>query len=120
MICGFTARMTRSGLTSGKSEAAATAWASPLKLFEYMAAGKAIVAPDQANLREVLTHERDALLFAEGGMAAAITRLANDPVLRRELGAAARATVEQVPYTWDGNAARVVELAAGCRQGVPA
>ena len=27
---------------------------SPLKLFEYLALGRAIVAPDQANIREVL------------------------------------------------------------------
>ena len=29
-------------------------YASPLKIFEYMAAGRAIVAPDQANIREIL------------------------------------------------------------------
>ena len=39
------------------------AYASPLKLFEYMAAGKAIVAPDQPNIREVLTDGDTALLF---------------------------------------------------------
>jgi glycosyltransferase involved in cell wall biosynthesis len=38
-------------------------YASPLKLFEYMALGKAIIAPDRANIREILTHGRDALLF---------------------------------------------------------
>ena len=41
----------------------ATAYASPLKLFDYMGAAVAIVAPDQPNIREILTHGRDALLF---------------------------------------------------------
>ena len=34
---------------------AANPYASPLKLFEYLALGRAIVAPDQPNIREVLT-----------------------------------------------------------------
>ena len=99
---------------------AATPWASPLKLFEYMAAGRAIVAPDQPNLREVLEHQRDALLFApddRAAMAAAVVRLAREPGLRRELGLAARARVEQVPYTWDANAARVAQIARACLDG---
>lgn len=33
---------------------AVTPYASPLKLFEYMALGKAIIAPDQENIREIL------------------------------------------------------------------
>ena len=40
-----------------------TAYASPLKLFEYMALSRAIIAPDAPNIREILTHEVDALLF---------------------------------------------------------
>ncbi len=36
----------------------ALAYGSPLKLFEYMAAGLAIVAPDQPNIREVVVTER--------------------------------------------------------------
>ena len=39
------------------------AYASPLKLFEYMALGRAIVAPATANICEVLTDGEDALLF---------------------------------------------------------
>jgi glycosyltransferase involved in cell wall biosynthesis len=97
---------------------AATPWASPLKLFEYMAAGRAIVAPDQPSLREVLAHERDALLFEPddpGAMAAAVVRLGNDAALRTALGATARERVLEVPYTWDGNAARIEEIVAECQ-----
>jgi glycosyltransferase involved in cell wall biosynthesis len=90
----------------------ATPYASPLKLFDYMAACCAIVAPDQPNIREILAHEQTALLFPAGGMWAALDRLINDPELRLRLGAAARAELEARQYTWAGNAAKVVALAA--------
>lgn len=86
-------------------------YASPLKLFEYLAAGLAVVAPDQANLREVLTHERNALLVAPGdgaALAAALARLAQQAETRRRLGAAARETIRERDLTWRGNARRVV------------
>jgi glycosyltransferase involved in cell wall biosynthesis len=90
------------------------AYASPLKLFEYMAAGKAIVAPDQPNIREVLLDGETALLFdpAEPDtMWIAIRRLAADPLLRGRLGAAASAEVTRRGYTWRANAERVVAWA---------
>ncbi len=40
-----------------------SSYASPLKLFEYLALGRAIVAPDQPNIREVLDDGVNALLF---------------------------------------------------------
>ena len=91
------------------------AYVSPLKIFEYMAAGRAIVAPDQPNIREILDHERSALLFdpnREGAMWAAIMRLAGDPDLRARLGAEARADIIRRDYTWAGNARRVLAHAA--------
>ena len=96
------------------------AYASPLKIFEYMAAGRAIVAPDQPNIREILDHERSALLFdpnREGAMWAAIMRLAGDPDLRARLGAEARADIIRRDYTWAGNARRVLaHTAAAARR----
>jgi len=92
---------------------AATPYASPLKLFEYMALGKAIVAPDQPNLREVLTDGREALLFEPGSQAAfarALERLCGDPGLRAELGAGALRRLTDTPFTWSNNARRVVAL----------
>jgi glycosyltransferase involved in cell wall biosynthesis len=93
---------------------AATSYASPLKLFEYMAAGRAIVAPDQPNLREILTGGVDAELFVPGdasAMTATIVALARDTTRRRELGAAARRTLESMGYTWAANAERVESIA---------
>jgi len=99
-----------------------TAYASPLKVFDYMAAGCAIVAPDQPNIREVLAHEATALLFdpsAPGAMWAAVRRLAADPALRATLGQAARAAA-LARHTWAGNARRVVALAAADPRGAGA
>jgi glycosyltransferase involved in cell wall biosynthesis len=89
-------------------------YCSPLKLFEYMALGKAIVAPDQPNIREVLESEVNGLLFDPArpeGPVDAIVRLASDIALRERLGAAARATVADRGFTWSENARRVTALA---------
>ena len=106
------------------------AYASPLKIFDYMAAARAIVAPDQPNIREILEHGRTALLFdpaRPGAMWAAIRQLAADPALRERLGAAARAELVARDYTWAGNARRIAKWAAADRAlntapgaGVPA
>jgi len=85
-------------------------YASPLKLFEYMAASLPVIAPDQPNLREVLSDGEDALLVQSGEvepMRAALVRC-SEPGLAARLGAAARATLERGEYTWQGNARRVV------------
>ena len=92
---------------------AVTAYASPLKIFDYMAAGCAIVAPDQPNIREILTHERNALLFdptSNSSRWSAIQRLIRDSALRRRLGETARADLETQGHTWNGNAARIVSF----------
>jgi glycosyltransferase involved in cell wall biosynthesis len=89
-------------------------YASPLKLFEYMAAGLPAVAPDQPNLREVLVDGENALLVRPGDGAdlqRALARLVADPELRTRLGARARATIVERDLTWIGNARRVVEAA---------
>ncbi len=94
----------------------AVSYASPLKVFEYMAAGRAIVAPDQPNIREVLRDGETAVLFdpgEAGAMWRAIRRLAGDAAMRRRLGEAARVEIARRDYTWRGNAARVVAWAKG-------
>jgi glycosyltransferase involved in cell wall biosynthesis len=65
----------------------------PNKVYQAMAVGRPIVTADTPGAREVLTHERDALLVPAadpGALAAALRRLAGDPELRGRLGAAAR------------------------------
>lgn len=93
---------------------AAVPYACPLKVLEYMAAGRAIVAPDQPNLRELLTHDRTAILFDPDdpdGMWRAVILLALDAERREELGEAARAEVLSRGLTWEAHARRVVQLA---------
>jgi len=95
-------------------QTAAVAYASPLKLFEYMARGRAVVAPDQPNIREILTDGDNALLFEkddEASFRCALHRLVGDEALRRRLGAHARNTIERTPFTWGHNAETVAGLA---------
>jgi glycosyltransferase involved in cell wall biosynthesis len=92
-----------------------TAYASPLKLFEYMAAGLAIVAPDQPNIREILTDRVDAVLVDPSRpetLAAAVVELCGDEALRGRLAAAARAAIARRGFTWLNNARRVASLIA--------
>lgn len=87
-------------------------YASPLKLHEYMAAGLPSVAPDQPNLREVLTSGEEALLFEPGdpdSLCAALATLVGDADLRRRMGERARETLVERDLTWRGNARRVIE-----------
>ncbi len=86
-------------------------YASPLKLFEYMALGRAIVAPDQPNIREVLADGETALLFRPDDsqhLCAQIARLCGDPALRQRLGDAASRRIDEGGYVWDDNARRVL------------
>ena len=93
------------------ASAISTRFTSPLKLFEYMAAGRPIVASDLPSIREVLAHEVNALLVPSGdaaAMARAIERLLADPVLASRL---ARAALDGVPeYSWDRRAERLEAL----------
>lgn len=93
---------------------AVTAYASPLKLMEYLVLGKAIVAPTEPNLLEVLTDRRNALMFDAKdphGFEGALTTLCGDPALRASLEGEARDTIRRLDLTWLGNARRVTSLA---------
>jgi glycosyltransferase involved in cell wall biosynthesis len=83
---------------------------SPLRLLDCMAAGRAIVAPDHQEVRELLDHERTALLFdpvEAGALARAAARLIADAPLRARLGEAARAEIERRDLTWRSLARRI-------------
>lgn len=93
------------------ASAISTRFTSPLKLFEYMAAARPIVASDLPSLREVLAHEQNALLVAPGdvrALAGAIQRLLDDPALASRLAAAARAKADD--YSWSRRAERLEAL----------
>ena len=84
---------------------------SPLKLFEYMAAERPIVASDLPSMREVLHDEGNALLVAPddpNALAGAVTRLLTDEALAARLARAARQEVES--RTWTQRAAAICEF----------
>jgi len=83
---------------------------SPLKLFEYMAAGLPVVAPAADRIPALVEHEREGLLYDAGdedGLASAIERLA-DPGLRRGLGAAARERAVR-EYSWNAHCTAIAD-----------
>lgn len=94
---------------------AAVAYASPLKLFEYLALGKAILAPRQPNLEEVLRDGGNAILFdpeVPASFEHALARLCTDEALRHRLAIGAQQSIAAQGLTWRSNAQRVAKLAA--------
>jgi glycosyltransferase involved in cell wall biosynthesis len=86
-------------------------YASPIKLFEYMAVERPILASDLPSTAEVVTHDHSALLYPPGDAAALATqlkRLIDDADLRARLAAQARADVF-AHYTWDARAKLILD-----------
>ncbi len=83
---------------------------SPVKLFEYMAMGKPIIASDLDQIGEVLEHKKTAYLVEPGNienLAEAMNVLISDTKLREKLGENARAKVLE-KYTWEKDVERVL------------
>lgn len=81
---------------------------SPIKLFEYLAAEKPIIASDLPSIREILGPE-DALFVPAGdgeALARAIEQLAGDASLRARLAEASHRLADA--YTWQKRAARIL------------
>lgn len=88
-------------------------YASPLKLFEYMGFGKAILAPDRNNIKEILTDEEDCLLFSvdkEDDFIEKLETLAGSKDLQNKLGMGAINTVNDKGLYWQENANKIVQL----------
>jgi glycosyltransferase involved in cell wall biosynthesis len=99
-------------------EPVARLFTSPLKLFDYMAAGVPVVASDLPALREVLRHGENALLVRPDdpeAFAAAVRRLLADPALAARLGRQARADVEG--YSWDARAHALLKFLGDATRG---
>lgn len=93
---------------------AINAYASALKLHEYMAATLPVIAPDQPNLHEVVTNGESALLVPSGdavALEAAVRSLVTNPELRSELGKNAARQIDKLGLTWRANGERVVKCA---------
>jgi len=77
---------------------------SPLKLFEYMAAGLPVVAPAVDRIPRLVGNDREGVLYdpaVPGALEAALERL-TDTALRQRLGAAARERAVR-DYSWSAH-----------------
>lgn len=83
----------------------------PMKLFQYLATGRAIFAPSAPDTAELLTHDENAYLVPPDDLERAsqgIDELKSNVELRARLGSSAQSTSERL--TWDGRAQRLIEF----------
>jgi len=86
---------------------------SPLKLYEYLAMGRPVLASDIGQTAELLQDSDAAWLLPPGdadALARAMIALHDDPARRTAMSQAA--AVEGARHDWTGNAARVLGIAA--------
>jgi glycosyltransferase involved in cell wall biosynthesis len=87
---------------------------SPIKLFEYMASGRAVLAARVGQIAEVVEDCVNGMLHEPGDAADLSTKLLtliDDASLRARLGRAARRTAER-EYSWQANAIRLGNVIA--------
>ena len=92
---------------------AANEYCCPMKILEYMALGKPIVAPRQENIQDLLREGEEALFFTPGdaaSMAEALATLVNNREEAARMGRKGRDAIEGRGYQWTENARKVVEI----------
>jgi len=86
---------------------------SPMKLYEYLAMGRPVVTPRMGQSKELITHGENGLLYEPDNaeeMLVLLRLLIQDADLRSRLGRAAQARSREVAWTWERNAAAILEV----------
>jgi glycosyltransferase involved in cell wall biosynthesis len=90
-----------------------TAYASPLKMFEYMAVGSVIIAPECPNIREILSDDT-ALFFEKGNQVSLIEQLVyaieNIELLEDKRKGVKKSVIDK-KFIWQENVIRIIKVA---------
>jgi glycosyltransferase involved in cell wall biosynthesis len=92
---------------------AANEYCCPMKILEYMALSKPVVAPRQENIQELLREDEEAVFFRPGdseALGSALSGLVSDPPRVKRLGESARSAIDKRGFLWINNAERVTQL----------
>lgn len=84
---------------------------SPIKLYEYMAVGRAVVGSRIGQICRVIEDGRNGLLFepdSREDLERVLKRLVENQALREQLGRAARSEADQ-NHSWEANVSRILE-----------
>ena len=98
-------------LTGTAKDERSNYFTSPLKLFEYMASARPIVASDTSAIREVLTHQKNSWLIQpddEKALAEGIIYILDNPEIGELISREARTEVEK--YTWRKRVKKIISF----------
>ena len=87
---------------------------SPIKMFEYMAMGLVVLAPQKPAIEVAITHKENGMLFEPGNcssLAQSLLQCLSEPQVVNELGGNAREKVRE-NYTWEKHAVHILHLLA--------
>lgn len=87
-------------------------YSSPIKIFEYMAMEKPVIAPCIGQLKEIISDGEEGFLIEEGNknqLQECIIKLVRDKILRGKMGQRGRKKVEK-SYTWRKNGERICNI----------
>jgi glycosyltransferase involved in cell wall biosynthesis len=95
---------------------AANEYCCPMKVIEYLALSKPIVAPRQDNIVELMDDGKQGLLFTpldKNALIRALETLVTDSAMRSRMGKEGLASIHRRGLLWTSNAQRVIDLVAG-------
>lgn len=89
-------------------------YGSPMKLFEYMAMGKAVVAPRLGPIEDVMINDQNGIMFEPGdrnSLRDALSDLIENDDKRNKIGREASKTI-LAKHTWKNNGEKIIEIAS--------